>query len=120
MKRFLALTAAVCLAAAGAWAQAVPAGSWSHAYLARVAMPYSSLFARLVPLDRFDPKAVAASRIEARGRRGRIIADLGRSRINQNGRPAVFLVASPVRVTDRFTWPGSVMRGRLTPAIVGH
>ena len=32
------------------WAQAVPAGSWSHAYLARVAMPYSSLFARLVPL----------------------------------------------------------------------
>jgi uncharacterized membrane protein YphA (DoxX/SURF4 family) len=32
------------------WAQAVPAGSWSHAYLARVAMPYSSIFARLVPL----------------------------------------------------------------------
>ena len=32
------------------WAQAVPAGSWSHAYLERLAMPYSSLFARLVPL----------------------------------------------------------------------
>ena len=33
-----------------AWAQAVPAGSWSHAYLERVAMPHSSAFARLVPL----------------------------------------------------------------------
>ena len=33
-----------------AWAQAVPANSWSHAYLAKVAMPYSWLFARLVPL----------------------------------------------------------------------
>jgi uncharacterized membrane protein YphA (DoxX/SURF4 family) len=32
------------------WAQAMPAGSWSHAYLERVAMPYSSIFARLVPL----------------------------------------------------------------------
>ena len=32
------------------WAQAVPAGSWSHMYLDRVAMPYASLFARLVPL----------------------------------------------------------------------
>ena len=32
------------------WAQAVPAGSWSHLYLERVAMPYSSMFARLVPL----------------------------------------------------------------------
>jgi uncharacterized membrane protein YphA (DoxX/SURF4 family) len=33
-----------------AWAQGVPAGSWSHAYLVKVAMPYASLFARLVPL----------------------------------------------------------------------
>jgi uncharacterized membrane protein YphA (DoxX/SURF4 family) len=32
------------------WAQAVPGGSWSHAYLERIAMPYSSIFARLVPL----------------------------------------------------------------------
>jgi uncharacterized membrane protein YphA (DoxX/SURF4 family) len=32
------------------WAQAMPAGSWSHAYLERLAMPYSSIFARLVPL----------------------------------------------------------------------
>ena len=32
------------------WAQAVPAGSWSHLYLERVAMPYSTVFARLVPL----------------------------------------------------------------------
>ena len=32
------------------WAQAVPAASWSHAYLERVALPYASLFARLVPL----------------------------------------------------------------------
>ncbi len=32
------------------WAQAVPAGSWSHIYLERVAMPYSTIFARLVPL----------------------------------------------------------------------
>ena len=32
------------------WAQSVPAGSWSHLYLERVAMPYSSTFARLVPL----------------------------------------------------------------------
>ena len=32
------------------WAQAVPAGSWSHLYLERVAMPYASIFARLVPL----------------------------------------------------------------------
>jgi uncharacterized membrane protein YphA (DoxX/SURF4 family) len=32
------------------WAQAVPPGSWSHAYLARVAIPYSTYFARLVPL----------------------------------------------------------------------
>ena len=32
------------------WSQAVPAGSWSHQYLARVAMPYSTIFARLVPL----------------------------------------------------------------------
>ena len=32
------------------WAQAVPAGSWSHMYLDRVAMPYSTIFARLVPL----------------------------------------------------------------------
>ena len=31
------------------WMQAVPAGSWSHLYLERVAMPYSSIFARLVP-----------------------------------------------------------------------
>ena len=32
------------------WSQAVPAGSWSHLYLERVAMPYSTVFARLVPL----------------------------------------------------------------------
>jgi len=32
------------------WAQAMPAASWSHAYLERVAIPYSSIFARLVPL----------------------------------------------------------------------
>jgi len=32
------------------WVHVVPAGSWSHAYLERVAMPYSSIFARLVPL----------------------------------------------------------------------
>ena len=32
------------------WEQAVPAGSWSHAYLERVALPYASTFARLVPL----------------------------------------------------------------------
>ena len=32
------------------WAQAVPAGSWSHLYLERVAMPYATIFARLVPL----------------------------------------------------------------------
>ena len=33
-----------------AWAQAVPAGSWSHQYLEHVAIPYSTTFARLVPL----------------------------------------------------------------------
>ena len=32
------------------WVQSVPAGSWSHLYLERVAMPYSSYFARAVPL----------------------------------------------------------------------
>ena len=32
------------------WAQAVPAASWSHLYLERVALPYSTYFARLVPL----------------------------------------------------------------------
>jgi len=32
------------------WAQAVPSGSWSHSYLERVALPYASIFARLVPL----------------------------------------------------------------------
>ena len=32
------------------WAQTVPAGSWSHLYLERVALPYSTIFARLVPL----------------------------------------------------------------------
>jgi uncharacterized membrane protein YphA (DoxX/SURF4 family) len=32
------------------WAQKVPANSWSHAYLERVAMPYATIFARLVPL----------------------------------------------------------------------
>jgi uncharacterized membrane protein YphA (DoxX/SURF4 family) len=32
------------------WAQAVPPGSWSHMYLDRVALPYSTTFARLVPL----------------------------------------------------------------------
>jgi uncharacterized membrane protein YphA (DoxX/SURF4 family) len=34
----------------GAWAQAVPSASWSHWYLQRVALPYASTFARLVPL----------------------------------------------------------------------
>jgi uncharacterized membrane protein YphA (DoxX/SURF4 family) len=33
-----------------AWSQSVPAGSWSHMYLERVAMPYAAIFARLVPL----------------------------------------------------------------------
>jgi uncharacterized membrane protein YphA (DoxX/SURF4 family) len=28
----------------------VPAGSWSHLYLERIALPYSTIFARLVPL----------------------------------------------------------------------
>ena len=32
------------------WLQAVPAGSWSHLYLERIALPYSTIFARLVPL----------------------------------------------------------------------
>jgi uncharacterized membrane protein YphA (DoxX/SURF4 family) len=32
------------------WTQAVPAASWSHAYLERVATPYASYFARAVPL----------------------------------------------------------------------
>ncbi len=32
------------------WTQAVPAASWSHLYLERVAVPYSTYFARLVPL----------------------------------------------------------------------
>ena len=32
------------------WTQAVPAGSWSHLYLERVATPYVSTFARLVPI----------------------------------------------------------------------
>ena len=32
------------------WSQAVPTGSWSHIYLERVAMPYSTTFARIVPL----------------------------------------------------------------------
>ena len=32
------------------WAQSAPAGSWSHLYLAKVALPYSTIFARLVPL----------------------------------------------------------------------
>ena len=32
------------------WAQSVPAGSWSHLYLEKVALPYSSYFARAVPL----------------------------------------------------------------------
>jgi uncharacterized membrane protein YphA (DoxX/SURF4 family) len=32
------------------WAQSVPGASWSHAYLERIAMPYSSILARLVPL----------------------------------------------------------------------
>jgi uncharacterized membrane protein YphA (DoxX/SURF4 family) len=32
------------------WTQAVPAASWSHGYLERVAMPYASYFARAVPL----------------------------------------------------------------------
>jgi uncharacterized membrane protein YphA (DoxX/SURF4 family) len=33
-----------------AWAQAVPASSWSHWYLQRFALPYASTFARLVPI----------------------------------------------------------------------
>jgi uncharacterized membrane protein YphA (DoxX/SURF4 family) len=33
-----------------AWAQAVPAGSWSHLYLERVALPYAGYLARAVPL----------------------------------------------------------------------
>ena len=32
------------------WAQTVPSTSWSHLYLERVALPYSAIFARLVPL----------------------------------------------------------------------
>jgi len=32
------------------WSQSVPATSWSHAYLEKVALPYSSYFARAVPL----------------------------------------------------------------------
>src|SRR6266550_933944 len=33
-----------------AWSQAVPAASWSHLYLERVALPYVSYFTRMVPL----------------------------------------------------------------------
>jgi uncharacterized membrane protein YphA (DoxX/SURF4 family) len=40
-----------------AWAQAVPAGSWSHAYLERVALPYAAIFARLVPLGEISSGA---------------------------------------------------------------
>ena len=32
------------------WTQAAPAGSWSHLYLERVATPYATTFARLVPI----------------------------------------------------------------------
>ena len=32
------------------WAQAVPSASWSHLYLERLAIPYATTFARLVPL----------------------------------------------------------------------
>jgi len=32
------------------WAQAVPGASWSHQYLERIALPYASIFARLIPL----------------------------------------------------------------------
>ena len=32
------------------WLKAVPAGSWSYAYLQRIAIPYVGVFARLVPL----------------------------------------------------------------------
>src|ERR1041384_4756248 len=32
------------------WAQTAPPASWSHAYLERLAIPYASTFARLVPL----------------------------------------------------------------------
>ena len=32
------------------WAQAVPAASWSHLYLERIALPYAAVFARMVPL----------------------------------------------------------------------
>jgi uncharacterized membrane protein YphA (DoxX/SURF4 family) len=33
-----------------AWAQAVPASSWSHSYLQRFALPHASTLARMVPL----------------------------------------------------------------------
>jgi uncharacterized membrane protein YphA (DoxX/SURF4 family) len=45
------------------WAQAVPAGSWSHAYLEKVAMPYSSIFARLVPLGELTAGAALVAGI---------------------------------------------------------
>jgi uncharacterized membrane protein YphA (DoxX/SURF4 family) len=32
------------------WLRAVPAASWSHAFLERVAIPWTATFARLVPL----------------------------------------------------------------------
>jgi uncharacterized membrane protein YphA (DoxX/SURF4 family) len=32
------------------WSQAVPAASWSHLYLERVALPYVPYFTRMVPL----------------------------------------------------------------------
>jgi len=32
------------------WLNALPAGSWSHTYLQKVAIPYVAIFARLVPL----------------------------------------------------------------------
>ena len=32
------------------WAQALPAESWSHLYLQKIALPYSTYFARAVPL----------------------------------------------------------------------
>jgi uncharacterized membrane protein YphA (DoxX/SURF4 family) len=32
------------------WMKAMPAGSWSHAYLQRIAIPYVAVFARLVPI----------------------------------------------------------------------
>ena len=45
------------------WAQAVPAGSWSQVYLERVAMPYVTIFARLVPLGEITSGAAMVAGI---------------------------------------------------------